>query len=130
MRRLSSADIPQALAPISGYSSDESRLGDDADEDDLDALVDVQRVDVMIGIPWTSLVVRMYNPANRSKSEQVLSDVDEGAGAGCSGAGLRDNILRSPSSPATNVSDPKVNRVLRGNFMLKVQGDMVFPDGS
>jgi hypothetical protein len=29
----------------------------------------------------------MYNPANGSKPEQVLSDVDEGAGVGCSGAG-------------------------------------------
>jgi hypothetical protein len=41
MRRLSSADFPQALAPISGYSSDKSRLGDDTDLDDLDVLIDV-----------------------------------------------------------------------------------------
>jgi hypothetical protein len=130
MRRLSSADFPQALAPISGYSSDESRLGDDVDEDELGALVNVQRVDVTIEISRTSLAVRMYNPANGSKPEQVLSDVDERAGVGCFGASPRDSILRSPSSPTANVSDPKVNRVLRGNFMSKVQGVMVFPDGS
>jgi hypothetical protein len=29
----------------------------------------------------------MYNPINRSEPEQVLSDVDEGAGVGCSSAG-------------------------------------------
>jgi hypothetical protein len=57
MRRLASADFPQALALISGYSSDESRLGDDADEDELSALMNVQRVDVMIGIPQMSLAV-------------------------------------------------------------------------
>jgi hypothetical protein len=50
MRRLSSADFTQALAPISGYSSDESRLGDDADKDELGASVNVRRVDVTIGI--------------------------------------------------------------------------------
>jgi hypothetical protein len=87
MRRLSSADFPQALALISGYSSDESRLGDDADEDELDALVNVRRVDITIGISQMSLAVRMYNPANRSKPEQVLSDVDEGARVGCSDTG-------------------------------------------
>jgi hypothetical protein len=130
MRRLSSVDFPQALAPISGYSSDESQLGDDVDEDDIDTPVDVRRVDVTIGIPRMSLAVRMYNPANGSKPEQVLPDVDEGAGAGCSGAGPRGSILRSPSSPVANVSDLKVNRVPRGNFTSKVQGAMVFPDGS
>jgi hypothetical protein len=130
MRQLSSADFPQALAPILGYSSDESRLGDDANEDDLNALMDVQRVDVMIGIPQMSLVMRMYNLANGSKPKQVLPDVDEGAGAGCSGTGPGGSILRSPSSPAANVSDLKVNRVPRGNFTSKVQGVMVFPDGS
>jgi hypothetical protein len=109
MRWLSSADFPHALASISGYSSDESQLGDDADEDDLDALMDVRRVDGTIDMPQTSLTVRMYNPANRSKPEQVLLDVDEGAGAGCSGAGPGGSILRSPSSPTANVSDPKVN---------------------
>jgi hypothetical protein len=57
MRWLSSANFPHALALILGYSSDESWLGDDADEDDLDAPVDVQRVDVTIGIPQTSLAV-------------------------------------------------------------------------
>jgi hypothetical protein len=44
-------DFPQALAPISGYSSDESRLGDDADEDELGASVNVRMVDVVIRIP-------------------------------------------------------------------------------
>jgi sucrose-6-phosphate hydrolase SacC (GH32 family) len=72
----------------------------------------------------------MYNPANKSKPEQVLPYVDEGAGVGCSGAGPRGSILRSPSSPTANVSDPKVNWVSRGNFMPKVQGAMVFPDRS
>jgi hypothetical protein len=38
--------------------------------------------------------------------------------------------LRPPSSPATNVSDLKVNWVLRGNFTSKLQGAMVFPDES
>jgi hypothetical protein len=51
MRRLSSAGFPQALAPISGYSSDESQLGDDANDDELGALVNVRRLDVTIGIP-------------------------------------------------------------------------------
>jgi hypothetical protein len=77
-----------------------------------------------------SLAVRMYNPANGSKLDQVLPDVDEGAGVGCSGTGPGGNILRSPSSPTVNVSDPKVNWVPRGNFMSKVQGAMVFSDGS
>jgi hypothetical protein len=57
MRQLSSTNFPHALAPISGYSSDESRLGDDADEDELGALVNVRRVDVTIGIPRMSLAV-------------------------------------------------------------------------
>jgi hypothetical protein len=57
MRRPSSADFPQELAPISGYSSDESQPGDDADEDKLGAPVNVRRVDVMIGIPQMSLAV-------------------------------------------------------------------------
>jgi hypothetical protein len=120
MRRLSSADFPQVLAPILGYSSDESRLGDDADDDELDAPVNVQRVDVTIGIPRMSLAVRMYNPTNGSKPAQVLPAIDEGAGVGCSGAGPGGNILRSPSSPTANVSDPKVNWVSRWNFMSKV----------
>jgi hypothetical protein len=55
MRWLSSADFPHALAPISGYSSDESRLGDDADEDELDAPMNVWRVDITIGIPYYEL---------------------------------------------------------------------------
>jgi hypothetical protein len=118
------------LALISRYSSDESRLGDDADEDELDAPVNVRRVDVTIGIPQTSLTMQMYNPTHGSKPEQGLPDVDEGVGVGCSGAGPWDSILRSSSSPAANVSDPKVNWVPRGNFMSKVQGAMVFPDGS
>jgi hypothetical protein len=130
MRQLSSADFPQALASISGYSSDESQMGADADEDELSALMNVRRVDVTIGIPRTSLAVRMYNPTNGSKPKQVLPDVDDGAGVGCSGAGPGGYMLRSPSYPTTNVSDPNVNWVPRGNFMLKVQGDMVFLDGS
>jgi hypothetical protein len=84
----------------------------------------------MIGIPRTRLAVRMYNPIKGSEPEQVAPDVDEGVGAGCSGAVPRGSILRSPSSPAMNVSDPKVNWVLRGNFLLKLQGVMVIPDGS
>jgi hypothetical protein len=56
-----------------------------------------------------SLAVRLYNPANGSKPEQALADVDEGAGVGCSGAGPEGSILRSPSSPTANVSDSKVN---------------------
>jgi hypothetical protein len=72
----------------------------------------------------------MYNPAKGSEPEQIPSDVDEGARVGYSGIGPGANILRSPSSPAANVSDPKINWVPRGNFMAKVQGDMVFPDGS
>jgi hypothetical protein len=114
--------------PISGYSSDESWLGDDADEDELDAPMNARRVDVTIGIPRMSLTVRTYNPANGSKPEQVLPDVDEGAGVECSGAG--GSILRSSSSPTVNVSDPKINWVPRGNFVSNVQGVMVFPDGS
>jgi hypothetical protein len=55
------------------------------------------------------LAVRMYNPANGSKPEQALADVDEGAGVGCSGTGPEGSILRSPSSPTANVSDSKVN---------------------
>jgi hypothetical protein len=39
-------------------------------------------------------------------------------------------VLRSPSSPTANVSDPKINWVPRGNFILKFQGATVFPDGS
>jgi hypothetical protein len=76
------------------------------------------------------LAVRMYDPANGSKPEQVLPDVDEGAGVRCSSVGPGGRILRSPSSPVTNISDPKVNWMLRGNFTLKVQGAMVFSDGS
>jgi hypothetical protein len=72
----------------------------------------------------------MYNPAKGSKPEYVLPVVDEGAGVGCSGAGPGGSILRSPSSPTTNVSDPKVNWVPRENFISKVQGVMVFPDRS
>jgi hypothetical protein len=50
--------------------------------------MNVRRVDITIGIPRTSLAVQMYNPANGSKPEQVLPDVDEGAGVRCSGAAL------------------------------------------
>jgi hypothetical protein len=120
MRQLSSVDSPQALALISVYSSDESRLGDDADDDELGALVNVRRANVVIGIPRMSMAVRMYNPTNRSEHAQVLPAVDEGAGVGCSRAGPGGSILRSLSSPMANVSDPKVNWVPRGNFMSKV----------
>jgi hypothetical protein len=41
----------------------------------------------MIDILWMSLAAQMYNPTNGSKPEQVMPDVDEGAGARCSGAG-------------------------------------------
>jgi hypothetical protein len=51
MRRSFSAEFPQALAPISGQSSDESRPGGDANEDELDALMNGRRVDVTIEIP-------------------------------------------------------------------------------
>jgi hypothetical protein len=76
------------------------------------------------------LAVQIYNLAKGSKPEQAPLDVDEGAGVGCSSAGLRGSILRSPSSPTANVNDPTVNWVPRGNFMSNVQGAMVFPDGS
>jgi hypothetical protein len=89
-----------------------------------------RRVDVTIGIPRMSLAVRMYNLAKVSEPEQVPPDVDEGAEAGCSGAVPGGSIFRSPTSSATNVSDPKVNWVLRGNFTSKLQGVMVFSDGS
>jgi hypothetical protein len=55
------------------------------------------------------LAVWMYNPAKGSESKQAPPDVDEGVGVGCSGAGPGGSILRSPSSPMANVSDPKVN---------------------
>jgi hypothetical protein len=84
----------------------------------------------MIGIRRTSLAVRMYNPAKGSKPEEAPPDTDEGTGVGCSGDGPGGSILRSPSSPAANISDLKVNYVPRGNFMSKLQGAMVFPDGS
>jgi hypothetical protein len=50
MRRPSSAEFPQTLALISGWSLDESRPGDEANEDELDAPVNDRRMDVMIGI--------------------------------------------------------------------------------
>jgi hypothetical protein len=61
----------------------------------------------------------MYNPTKGSKPEQALPDVDEGAGVGCYVAGPGGSILRSLSSPMVNISDVKVNWVLRGNFMSK-----------
>jgi hypothetical protein len=61
MRRPSSAEFPQALAPILGWSSDESRPGDEADEDELDALANGWKMDVTIRIPRMSLAVRIYN---------------------------------------------------------------------
>jgi hypothetical protein len=72
----------------------------------------------------------MYNPADGSKPEQVLPDVDEGAGVGCSVAGPGGQHLEVSVLPNDKVSDPKINWVPRGNFMSKVQGVMVFPDGS
>jgi hypothetical protein len=72
----------------------------------------------------------MYNPTNGSEPKQVLPDVDEVAGVGCSGASPEGSILRSLPSPTTNVNDPKVNWVPRENFMSKVQGVMVFSNGS
>jgi hypothetical protein len=89
-----------------------------------------RRVDVTIEIPRMSLVVWMYNAAQESEPQQVPSNVDEGAGARCSGAVPRGSIFRSPSSPVTNINDPKVNWVLRENFTSKLQGTMVFSDGS
>jgi hypothetical protein len=56
-----------------------------------------------------SLAVQMYNPTKGSKPEQVSPDVDEGARVGCSGPGPGGSILRSPSSPAANINDLKVN---------------------
>jgi hypothetical protein len=52
--------------------------------------------------------------------------MDEGVGVRCSSAGPGSNILRSPSSPMANGSDPKVNWVPMGNFMSKVQGAWSF----
>jgi hypothetical protein len=87
-------------------------------------------MDVTIGIPQMSLVVRMYSPAKGSKLEQAPPDVDEGDRAGCSDVGPGRSILRSPSSPVANVNDPKINLVPRGNLMSNVQGAMVFSDRS
>jgi hypothetical protein len=78
-----------------------------------------RRVNVTIEIPRMSLAVRMYNPAKGFELEQAPLDADEGAGVVCSGAGPRGSILRSLSSPAANVSDPKVNWVPRENFTSK-----------
>jgi hypothetical protein len=87
---------------------DESRPGNEADKDELDALVNSRRMDVTIEILRTSLAVRMYNLTKGSNSEQAPPDVD-GARIGCSGVGPGDSILKSLSSPAANVNDPKVN---------------------
>jgi hypothetical protein len=103
---------------------------DDADEDELDAPTNGRRVDVMIGIPRMCLTVQMYNLAKGSEPLQAPPDADEGVGVGCSSTGPGGSILRSPSSPVANVSNPKVNWVLRGNFMSKFQGTMVFLDRS
>jgi hypothetical protein len=100
-------DFPQALAPISGYSSDESRLGDDAVEDELGASVNVRRVDVVIRIPRMSLAVRMYNLVNGFEPEQILSDVDEGAGVRCSSTGLRGQHLEVSVLPNGKHQCPK-----------------------
>jgi hypothetical protein len=54
-----------------------------------------------------SLMMRMYNPANGFKSEQVLPDVDEGAGVECSVAGPGGSILRSMSSPNDKCQRPE-----------------------
>jgi hypothetical protein len=47
-----------------------------------------------------------------------------------SSAGTGGSIFRSPSSPAANVNDPKMNWVPQGNLTSNVQGTMVFSDGS
>jgi hypothetical protein len=66
-------------------------------------------MDVTIEMLRTSLAVRMYNSVKGSNPEQAPPDVDKGTGAGCSGAGPRGSMLRSLSSLAVNVNDPKVN---------------------
>jgi hypothetical protein len=85
------------------------------------------------------LAVRMYNPAKGSRLEQAPPDIDEvvkdhgacpSANQRHSGAGPGGNILRSLSSPAANVNDPKVNCVPGGNLMSNVQGVMIFLNGS
>jgi hypothetical protein len=85
------------------------RQSSSADEDELDAPTNGRRMDVIIGIPQMSLAMRMYNPVKGSNPEQAPPDVDNGAKAGFSGAGLGGSILRSSSSPAVNVNDSKVN---------------------
>jgi hypothetical protein len=40
------------------------------------------------------------------------------------GAGPRVNTSKFPSSPVVNISDPKMNCVPYGNFMLNIQGVM------
>jgi hypothetical protein len=99
-----------------------------ADEDELDAPAHGRRIVVTTGIPQTSLTVRIYGPSKRSESGWVSLDADEGAV--CSVASPGGTIRRSPSSPAANVNDPKVNSMPRGNLTSNVQGAIAFPDGS
>jgi hypothetical protein len=87
-------------------------------------------MDVTTETPRTSLAVRIYNPATGSNSEKALPNVDEETGVGRSDANPGGSILRSLFSSAANVSDPKVNWVLRENLMLNVQDDMIFSDRS
>jgi hypothetical protein len=82
----------------------------------------------MTGIPRTSLTARIYSPSKKFESACVSLDADEGAV--CSVTSPGGSIRRSPSSPAVNVNDPKVNLVLRGNLTSNVQGAIAFPDGS
>jgi hypothetical protein len=72
----------------------------------------------MTGISWTISTVRMKSPTQGSDPKQALSDVDEFAGEHASGsctsirrssATSRGSIFRSPSSPAMNVNDSKMN---------------------
>jgi hypothetical protein len=75
-----------------------------------------------------SLTVRIYDMSKRSESASVSLDADEGAVYFAASPG--GSIRRSPSSPATNVNDPKVNSMPRGNLTSNVQGAIAFPDGS
>jgi hypothetical protein len=49
----------------------------------------------------------MYNPANGSKPEKVLPDVDEGAGAGCSGVGPGGQHLKISIIPNGKCQQPE-----------------------
>jgi hypothetical protein len=51
----------------------------------------------------------MQIPAQGSKPEQEPPDANDEARAMCSGAGLRDIVFRSSSSPTKKVNGPKVS---------------------